>query len=83
MSCWRLNHEPRAQLRSGHGPLASDQLQHATTVLTHAITAGKAAIQERIAVSPELSSMGTTVVLAWLCPSPPSGHRPRGRQQSL
>jgi protein phosphatase len=51
-------------------PSVSDQLHHATTVLTHAITAGKAAIQERIAVSPELSSMGTTVVAAWLCPLP-------------
>lgn len=51
-------------------PSVGDQLQHATTVLTHAITAGKTAIQERIAVSPELSSMGTTVVAAWLCPLP-------------
>ncbi len=51
-------------------PSVSDQLQHATTVLTDAIIAGKTAIQERIAVSPELSSMGTTVVAAWLCPLP-------------
>lgn len=51
-------------------PAVSDQLQHATTVLSHAITAGKTAIQERITVSPELSSMGTTVVVAWFCPLP-------------
>ena len=51
-------------------PSSGDLLRHATTVLTHAITAGKAAIQERIAVAPELSSMGTTVVAAWLCPTP-------------
>ncbi len=51
-------------------PSVSDPLQHATTILTQAITAGKNAIQERIAVSPELSSMGTTVVAAWLCPLP-------------
>ena len=51
-------------------PSAGDRLQHATTVLTHAITAGKTAIQERIAGAPELSSMGTTVVAAWLCPPP-------------
>jgi protein phosphatase len=51
-------------------PSGNDQLQHATTVLTQAITAGKTAIQERIARSPELSSMGTTVVAAWLCPLP-------------
>lgn len=51
-------------------PSAGEQLQHATTVLTHAMTAGKTAIQERIAVAPELSSMGTTVVVAWLCPLP-------------
>jgi protein phosphatase len=38
--------------------------------LTHAIAAGKTAIQERIAVAPELSSMGTTVVAAWLFPLP-------------
>lgn len=51
-------------------PSSVDRLQHATTVLTHAITAGKTAIQERIAVAPELSTMGTTVVVAWLCPLP-------------
>lgn len=51
-------------------PSVSDQLQHATTVLTQAITAGKTAIQERIAGAPELSSMGTTVVVAWFCPLP-------------
>lgn len=51
-------------------PSVSDQLQHATTVLTQAITAGKTAIQERIGAAPELSSMGTTVVAAWLCPLP-------------
>jgi protein phosphatase len=51
-------------------PYSGDLLQHATTVLTHAIAAGKTAIQERIAVAPELSSMGTTVVAAWLCPLP-------------
>ena len=51
-------------------PYSGDLVQHATTVLTHAITAGKTAIQERIAVAPELGSMGTTVVVAWLCPLP-------------
>ena len=51
-------------------PSSGDLLRHVTTVLTHAITAGKTAIQERIAVAPELSDMGTTVVAAWLCPLP-------------
>jgi protein phosphatase len=51
-------------------PSSGDQLQQATTVLGDAITAGKTAIQERIAVAPELRSMGTTVVAAWLCPLP-------------
>ena len=51
-------------------PSLGEQLPYATTVLTHAITAGKHAIQERIALSPELISMGTTVVAAWLCPLP-------------
>jgi protein phosphatase len=51
-------------------PSSGDLLQHATTVLTHAIATGKTAIQERIAVAPELRSMGTTVVAAWLCPLP-------------
>ena len=51
-------------------PSSDDQLHHATTVLTDAVAAGKTAIQERIAVAPELSSMGTTVVVAWLCPLP-------------
>ena len=51
-------------------PPSGDRLQHATTILSHAITAGKTAIQERISVAPELSSMGTTVVVAWLCPLP-------------
>lgn len=51
-------------------PYPSNLLEYATTVLTHAISAGKTAIQERIAVVPELSSMGTTVVAAWLCPLP-------------
>jgi protein phosphatase len=51
-------------------PYSGNLLQHATTVLTDAITAGKTAIQERIARAPELSSMGTTVVAAWLCPFP-------------
>jgi serine/threonine protein phosphatase PrpC len=51
-------------------PSFGDQLQHATTVLTDAITAGKTAIQERIALAPELRGMGTTVVAAWLCPLP-------------
>lgn len=51
-------------------PSSDNQLQHATTVLTNAITAGKTTIQERIAAVPELSSMGTTVVAAWLCPLP-------------
>ena len=51
-------------------PSSGDLLQHATMVLTHAIAAGNTAIQERIAVEPELSGMGTTVVAAWLCPLP-------------
>lgn len=51
-------------------PTSGDQLQHVTMVLTYAITAGKTAIQERIALTPELNSMGTTVVAAWLCPLP-------------
>lgn len=51
-------------------PIEGEQLPHATTVLTHAMTAATTAIQERIAVAPELSSMGTTVVAAWLCPLP-------------
>ena len=51
-------------------PSTSDQLLHATTVLTQAITAGKTALQERISATPGLSSMGTTVVAAWLCPLP-------------
>ena len=51
-------------------PSSGDRLQHATSVLADAITAGKTAIQERIAVAPELRSMGTTVVAAWLCPLP-------------
>ena len=51
-------------------PSSGDRLQHATTVLADAITAGKTAIQERIAVAPELRSMGTTVVAAWLYPLP-------------
>lgn len=51
-------------------PSSGEQLPHATTVLTHAITAGKTAIQNRIVVAPELSRMGTTVVVAWLCPFP-------------
>lgn len=49
---------------------SGDLVQHATTILTHAITAGKTAIQERIAVAPELTRMGTTVVAAWLIPFP-------------
>jgi len=51
-------------------PSSSNRLQYATTVLTDAVSAGKHAIQERIAVAPELSSMGTTVVAAWLSPLP-------------
>lgn len=51
-------------------PSSGNLLQHATTVLTHAIATGKTAIQERIAVEPELGRMGTTVVVAWLCPLP-------------
>ena len=51
-------------------PYSGDLLQHATMVLTQAIAAGNTAIQERIAVAPELSGMGTTVVAAWLCPLP-------------
>jgi len=51
-------------------PHSGDLLQYAKTVLTEAIAAGKNAIQERIAVAPELSSMGTTVVAVWLCPLP-------------
>ena len=51
-------------------PSSGDRLQHATTVLADAFTAGKTAIQERIAVAPELRSMGTTVVAACLCPLP-------------
>ena len=48
-------------------PSSDDRLQHATTVLSDAFAAGKTSIQERIAVAPELRSMGTTVVAAWLC----------------
>lgn len=51
-------------------PSSGDQLPRATTILTQAITAGKTAIQERIAMAPELSNMGTTIVSAWLCPLP-------------
>lgn len=51
-------------------PSSGDQLHHATTILTDAVTSGKTSIQERIAVEPALSSMGTTVVAAWLCPLP-------------
>jgi len=51
-------------------PFSGDLLQHATTVLSQAITAGRTAVQERIAVAPELRTMGTTVVAAWLCPIP-------------
>ena len=62
-----MNH---VRTSAGPWPSSGDRLQRATTILTHAITAGKTAIEERITVAPELTSMGTTVVAAWLCPFP-------------
>ena len=48
----------------------TDLLHDATPRLTDAIAAGKTAIQQRVAEEPPLSGMGTTVVAAWLCPTP-------------
>lgn len=56
--------------RSTPDTLHTDQRVQPATILTQAVAAAKAAIQDRITTEPDLGSMGTTVVTAWFQSDP-------------
>jgi protein phosphatase len=57
-----------------YGVFASGHLHttEASSLLESAVAAGDAAIRQRVATSPELQGMGTTLVIALLCPTAPT-----------
>jgi len=61
-------------VRQGYDVFASGQRQtaDAVTILQAAVAVGDAAIRRRVSTNPELEGMGTTLVIALLCPTLPT-----------
>lgn len=61
-------------VRDSHGILSSgpDQAPSAIRLLRQAVASGDSAIRQRVSTNRDLTGMGTTLVIALLCPGPPT-----------